>query len=53
MLKPLGLMGGDGIKIVTSENSSKVLEQTMVNSSEMMMLQNSLMMFIPEIEEFC
>ena len=45
VLKPLGLMGGDGIKIVTSENSSKVLEQTMVNSSEMM--------FIPEIEEFC
>ena len=29
VLKPLGLMGGDGIKIVTSENSSKVLEQTL------------------------
>ena len=39
VLKPLGLMGGDGIKIVTSENSSKVLEQTMAHSSEMMMLQ--------------
>ena len=39
VLKPLGLMGGDGIEIVTTENSSKVLEQFGVNSSEMIMMQ--------------
>ena len=39
VMKPLGLMGGDGIKIVTPENSSEVLKQAPENSSEMMMLQ--------------
>ena len=39
VLKPLGLMGGDGIEIVTPENSSKVLKQFSVNSSEMIMMQ--------------
>lgn len=39
VLKPLGLMGGDGIKIVTLENSSEVLKQVTEKSSEMVMMQ--------------
>ena len=39
VIKPLGLMGGDGVQIVNTDNCTEVLNSMPFDSSEMLMLQ--------------